>query len=218
MPSLSLKWVWALLNVALLGTGTLLITLTTIWRAHNPLRNFVISELDLDAGLALGIALLVTWAISIGGILQGNNSTGALIIANWALIVDAAAVVVIGCIVWFYTLQETNNFLTVWKSATPATLQTLQDTLQCCGYRNSTELAVAAGTCADPTAAASLPGCSTIILPYATYTLQNIFSSVFGFMLVVIGFFLATVCVVNRRKQTLRFIKIDEKRGGRAFV
>jgi len=218
MPSLSLKWVWAILNFALLAAGIVLVVISTIWRAHNPVRNFVISELDLNAGLVLGIALLLTWAISILGIIQRNNNTLVLIVANWALIMDAIVVLVIGCIVWFYTLELTNNELKVWEAATPATLQSIQDTLQCCGYRNSTELAVAAGTCADATTAASLPGCSTYIHPFATYTLQNIFSSVFGFMLVVVGFFLATVCIVNRRKQTERFIRIDGKRGGRGFV
>jgi len=218
MPSLSLKWVWAILNFALLAAGTVLITISTIWRAHNPVRNFVISALDLNAGLILGSALILTWAISIIGIIQRNNNTAVLIMTNWALIMDAVGVVVMGCMVWFYTLQETNNYLKIWEAATPATLQSIQDTLQCCGYRNSTELVVAAGTCANTTAAADLPGCSTIILPFATYTQQNIFSSVFGFALVVVGFFLATVCVVNRRKQTERFIKIDAKRGGRGFV
>lgn len=81
------------------------------------------------AGLVLGIAFLITWVISIGGIIQRNNKTGGLIITNWALIMDATAVVVIGCIVWFYTLQETNNFLKVWETSSPATLQTLQDTV-----------------------------------------------------------------------------------------
>jgi len=218
MASPSLKWVWAVLNFALFAAGTFLIVISTIWRTHNPERNFVISELDLNAGLVLGVALLLTWAISIIGIIQRNNNTAVLIVANWALIMDAIGVVIIGCIVWFYTLQETANYLKVWKAATPATLQSIQDTLQCCGFRNSSELAVAAGTCANTATAANLPGCSTILLPNATYTLQNIFSAVFGFALVVVCFFLATVCVVNRRKQAERFIKIDAKRGGRGFV
>ncbi|KAG8865317.1 phospholipid scramblase 1 [Tulasnella sp. 330] len=186
MPSPSLKWVWAILNFALLAAGSVLIAISTVWRSHNPARNFVISELDLNAGLVLGIAMLITWAISIIGIIQRNNSTAVLIMTNWALIIDAIGVVVIGCIIWFCTLQETSNYLKVWEAATPATLQSIQDTLQCCGYRNSTELAVAAGTCANTATAANLPG--------------------------------STVCVVNRRKQAERFIKIDAKRGGRGFV
>jgi len=217
MPSKSLKIVWALLNVALAIAGAVMIAFSIIWRGHSVLRNFVISDMDLTAGLVLGIMFLITWAISIGGMMQRNHITIGLVVTNWALIVDALAVISVGCTIWYYTLMPTDNFLKAWKDAGPATQQALQDTLSCCGYRNSTEFGLAAGFCADATFAANQVGCSTQILPYADYTLQNIFTSVFGFMAVVTCFFLATVCVVNRRKETERFRQIDMKRG-RAFV
>jgi len=218
MPSKQLRATWAVFNLALLVAAAILIAFSVVWRSHNLLRNFVISDMDLNAGLALGILFLATWIISVAGILQRNHVTLPLMVTNWALIADAAATLIIGCIVWDYTLTPTKNFLQAWGNSGPTMQQALQDSLHCCGYRNSTELAVSAGYCADTTFASTQPGCSTIILPYAAYTLQNIFSSVFGFMAVVIGFFLATVCVVNRRKQTERFRLIDEKRGVRAFV
>jgi len=218
MPSKSLKSVWAFFNFAILAAGALTIALSIIWRAPNVTRNFIISEMDLNAGLALGIMLVVTWMISIGGILQQNHVTAGLIITNWALIADAVAVITIGAEIWFYTLESTNNFLKQWVESSPQTIQSLQDTLSCCGYRNSTEHAVFAGFCADSTFAAAQPGCSTIILPMEDYTLNNIFSSVFGFMVVVIGFFLATVSMVYRRNEQERYRRIDEKRGGRSFV
>jgi len=218
MPSKQLRATWAFFNIALLVAAAILIAFSVIWRSHNLLRNFVISEMDLNAGLALGILFVVSWIISVAGILQRNHVTLPLMVTNWILLADVAATLVIGCIVWDYTLTPTKNFLKVWEASGPATQQALPDSLHCCGYRNSTELAVFAGYCADTTFASSQPGCSTVILPYAAYTLQNIFSSVFGLMVVVIGFFLATVCVVNRRNQTERFRKIDEKRGGRSFV
>ena len=37
-------------------------------------------------------------------------------------------------------------------------------------------------------------------------------------MVVVIGFFLATVSLVYRRNEQERFRRIDEKRGGKSFV
>jgi len=218
MPSKQLKATWSFFNVLLLAAGALAIAFSVVWRAPNVLMNFIISEMDLNAGLALGVMLLITWMLSVGSILQQNHVTIGLVITNWALIADAVGVLSIGATIWFYTLRETNNYLTQWKDASPAVLQNLQDTLQCCGYRNSTELAVNAGFCADATFAASQVGCSTIILPKADYTLNNIFSSIFGFMVVVIGFFLATVCMVYRRKQQERFRRIDEKRGGKSFV
>jgi len=218
MPSKSLKSVWAFFNVAILAAGALLIAFSVVWRPHNVLRNLVLSQMDLNAGLILGIAFLLTWVMAIIGILQRNHVTIGLVITNWALIVDAVAVITIGCIVWFYTLTPANNFLMAWKAAGPVTQQALQNSLHCCGYQNSTEFGVNAGFCADVTFAAAQPGCSSIILPYAAYTLQNVFSSIYGLMVVVIGFFLSTMCIVYRRQETERFRRIDEKRGGRGFV
>ncbi|KAG8905129.1 phospholipid scramblase 1 [Tulasnella sp. 403] len=218
MPSKQLKATWAFFNFLLLAAGAIAIAFSIVWRAPNVVRNFIVGESELNAGLVLGIAFVVTWMISIAAILQQNHVTVGLVITNWTLILDASATLFIGCAIWYYTLMPTKNFLDQWQHSTPERLQALQDTLSCCGYRNSTEFAVNAGFCADPTFASSQPGCSTLILPHADYTLNNIFSSIFGFMAVVIGFFLATVCMVYRRKQQERFRKIDEKRGGRGFV
>jgi len=217
MPSKQLKLTWSALSFLLLAAGIITIIFSIIWRAPNVLENFLISEMDLNAGLALGIMLVITWMISVGGILQQNHVTMGLIITNWALIADAVAVLSIGATVWFYTLRPTQNFLIAWEAASPVARQALQDSLHCCGYRNSTEFVVNAGFCADATFAASQVGCSTIILPKADYTLNNIFSSVFGMMAVVIAFFLATVCMVYRRQERERFRRIDEKRG-KGFV
>jgi len=180
--------------------------------------NFIISGMDLNAGLALGIMFIVTWMISIGGILQRFHNTMGLVITNWALIADAIGVLSVGGTVWFYTLREKSNFLQQWEQASPQLRQGLQDQLGCCGFTNSTQLAVNAGFCTDLTFAASQVGCSTIILPKADYTLENIFSSVFGLMAVVIAFFLASVCMVYRRQENERFRRIDEKRGKAGFA
>jgi len=213
-----LKCVWTLLNVALLAAGAITIACSIIWRSPDLVRNFIVSELDLYAGLVLGAAFLLTWIISVGGILQRDHVTVGLVITNWALIFDAIAIVVVGCIMWFYTLTPTANYLKVWQAASPATRQALQDTLSCCGYRQSTELGVNAGFCADTVFAVTQSGCASKILPLADSTLNHVFTSIFGFMVIVLGFFLATVCLVYRRKQRERFRRIDEKRGGQGFV
>jgi len=218
MPSKSLKVVWGFLSFALLAAGAFMIATSIVWRDHDPVRNFIISDMDLDAGLGLGIAFLITWMMSIGGILQQNHVVIGLVITNWALILDALGVIAIGGTIWFYTLTPTLNYLDQWQLAHPATRQALQDTLSCCGYRNSTELGVVGGFCENVTFAAAQVGCSTDILSIADYTLNNVFTVIFGFMAVLITFFLATVCVVYRRLESERFRKIDEKRGGRGFV
>lgn len=127
MPSKSLKSVWAFLNVALLASGAILIAFSVVWRAPDVVRNFLVSNLDLTAGLILGIMFLVTWLISIAGILQQNHVTVGLVMTNWALILDAIGVLIIGTMVWIYTLEPTKNFLQEWEAASPATRQALQD-------------------------------------------------------------------------------------------
>lgn len=78
----------------------------------------------------MGIMLVITWMISIGGILQQNHIVLGLHITNWALIVDAIAVLVIGGEVWVYTLEPTKNFLQQWTTASPQVVQSLQDTVR----------------------------------------------------------------------------------------
>jgi len=60
--------------------------------------------------------------------------------------------------------------------------------------------------------------CVTPITQFADMTLNNTFSTVYGFMAIVIGLFLATTCVIKKRQEYHRFEKIDAKRGGQGFV
>jgi hypothetical protein len=79
------------------------------------------------AGTVLGVALLLTFAISIGAIVQKNHVTIGLVLLNYALLLDAMGVVVIGTFVWFFTLQERANFHRSWLQADRQTRIMLQD-------------------------------------------------------------------------------------------
>lgn len=58
------------------------------------------------AGSILGIILILTWALSIGAIVQKNHITVGLVAMNWLLIVDMLGILIIGTFVWVFTLQE----------------------------------------------------------------------------------------------------------------
>jgi hypothetical protein len=75
----------------------------------------------------LGIALLATFVISIGAVVQKNHVTMGLVILNYVLVLDGIIIVVIGTFVWFFTLHERNNFHEIWQEQTPATRLSLQD-------------------------------------------------------------------------------------------
>jgi hypothetical protein len=60
--------------------------------------------------------------------------------------------------------------------------------------------------------------CVSPITGAADVTLQTVFSTVDGFMIIVVGLFLTSLCVVKQRNLIERFKRIDSKRGGRGFV
>lgn len=164
------------------------------------------------AGLALGICLLVTWAASVGAIVQPNHVTKPLMALNWLLLLDGIGVLVVGTFVWFYTLEERANYHEVFSQQSDATRLAIQNALKCCGYFNASDLVViqAGSFCDNSTFVngannASSNFCVTPITAKADYTLNNIFTSIYGFMAIIILLFLATLCVINKVRVGLFF-------------
>jgi hypothetical protein len=223
MVSRKLLGVWAFLDVCLLAAGAVTIALSMVWRTPNVLMNMVFSKADLTAGLVLGIALLITFAISISAIVQPNHVTIGLVILNWALVLDALAIIVVGSFIWFYTLQERNNFQKVFASLSSIDRISLQDKLQCCGYFNLSDAEIGGTFCQNTTfveATIANAGnfCVDPITNFADKSLNMAFTIVYAFMAIVLCLLLASLCVINKRVEDERFKKIDAKRGGRGFV
>jgi len=230
MVSKRLMGAWALFDVFLLAAGVLSIVMSIVWRAPNLLLNMTFSSADLTAGTVLGVFLLVTFAVSIGAIVQRNHVTIGLVLLNWLLVVDTIVVLVIGTLIWFYTLQERANYHEVWVNESRDTRLALQDKLQCCGYFNGSDFLEIGGTFCqnqtfvdnflqlDNTTKDWTGACVTPVTAFADMTLNNTFSAIYGFMAIVGGLFLASLCVIKKRQEDERFKKIDAKRGGRGFV
>jgi len=216
---------WIALDFLLLAAGAVALALSIVWRAENTLMNMVITPNYLTSGMVLGIALLITFAISVGAIIQKNHVTIGLVILNYVLIADALGIVVIGTFVWFFTLQERQNFHIRWLNVGRDTRIILQDQLKCCGYFNGTDQAEVGGTfCQSQEFVSGLASnittnfCVTPITNYADTTLNNIFTTIYGFMAITLCLLLASLCVIKKRQEDERFKKIDAKRGGRGFV
>jgi len=220
MPSKKLMLSWWFFNLALLAAGTITIALSVVWRQPNVLMNMILPKMDLTVGLVLGLFFLVTWAFSIGAVIQRNHITGGLALLNWLLILDMGYLNVAGTVIWFFTLRLRDNFRAIWSEQSPGTRIVIQDMFKCCGYYNATDLVEIGGKfCADPTFVAQTQSfCVTPITAKANDTLNPIFSTVYGFMAILLCLFMATLCVINERKKEERFKKIDAKRGGRGFV
>jgi len=224
MPSKTLYGVWAFLDFLLLTAGGILIAFSVVWRAPDALRNMIVSDLDLTVGLVLGIALAMSFVVSIGAVVQPNHVTLPLTLFNYLLIVVGTICVVVGSTVWFWTLKEASNFHIAWAALAPAQQGAIQDLLSCCGYANFTDaMNSPQGFCVDVanrnlTSPQPIPGCQAPIVSFGDMTLNNIFTTIYGFMAIIICLFVATMCIINKRIETERFRKIDAKRGGRGFV
>jgi len=216
--------VWIGLDILLLAAGVFTLALSIVWRAPNILMNMVLSHTDLTAGTILGVVLLTTFMISVGAIIQRNHVTIGLVLLNYALLVDAIGILIIGTFIWFSTLQERANFHQSWVEASPAVRITLQDRFKCCGYFNATDLAEVGGSfCQSQAFISSLASnvlgnfCVIPITNSADVTLNNVFTTIYGFMAIVLSLLLASLCVIKKRQEDERFKKIDAKRG-RGFV
>jgi len=217
--------VWLALDGLLLISGLISIILPQAWRVPNVIMNMVFSNADLMAGTVLGIALIITFLISIVAIAQRNHVTLGFVILNYALLLDAMGIIIIGTFLWWYTLEERSNFHQLWLQASSATRIALQDQFQCCGYFDGSDLVEIGGTfCVSQDFVNSLPAddlnsfCVTPVTNFADFTLNSIFTTVYGFMAIVVCLLLATLCVIRKRQEAERFKKIDAKRGGHGFV
>jgi len=220
MVSKRLMGAWAFFDFCLLSAGIVSLVLSFVWRKPNLLLNLSISDGDLTAGMVLGIFLIATFFLSIIAILQRNQVTIGLVLLNWMLVLDALVTLVVGTFVWFYTLKEEDNFHTRFAATSAANRIGIQDKLNCCGYFNLTDLVEIGGSVCNSEAAVTALN-STCVLPiidFADVTLNDIFTTIYGFMAVVICMFLASLCVIKKRNEDERFKKIDAKRGGGGFV
>lgn len=224
MVSKRLMGVWAGLDICLLAAGAVTLALSIVWRAPNVLMNMVISKADLTAGTVLGIAFIATFAISVAAIVQRNHVTVGLVILNYALLLDAIGVFCVGTFIWMFTLHERDNFHKLWAEAPSSTRLTLQDHFKCCGYFNGSDFAEIGGFCQSQDFINGLVTnvtsnfCVTPLTGFADYTLNNIFTTIYGFMAIVLCLLLASLCVIKKRQEDERFKRIDAKRGGRGFV
>ncbi|KAG1774266.1 hypothetical protein EV702DRAFT_1125949 [Suillus placidus] len=171
-----------------------------------------------QAGSVLGITLLATFVLSLLVILQ--RGTLGLKILNWVLLANSIVILFIGTYIWVFTLHERNNYHAIFGQQSNETKILIQDMLKCCGYFNAAdEVAFGGTTCPNQAAATALSNfCVTPIIKFTDSTLDNVFSTVDGFMAIVIGFFLANMCVIKKRQEFERFEKIDSKHGGHSFI
>ncbi|KAH7087272.1 hypothetical protein BKA62DRAFT_201189 [Auriculariales sp. MPI-PUGE-AT-0066] len=219
MVSKTLSAVWACFAVALLAAGCISIAYSINWAMPNMVIQFVIDRSFLKAGLALGGAYIFTFVVAFVAVAQPTAVTFVLAGLNWVIILDMLMTLVIGSVIWMHTLKEQSMYREKWFVADPDIQRAIQDEFRCCGYASTTESNMAmGGFCADSTIVAQQSSCQQPFMLYADWTLNTIFTAVYGFQAILIGLFLASCCMINKRIEAERFRKIDLKRGGGGFV
>ncbi|KAI6129146.1 hypothetical protein EDD17DRAFT_1563629 [Pisolithus thermaeus] len=206
---------WAFFTLCLMAAGIVTLVLSIVWRQPSLLRNLTFSNFDLTAGTVLGSILLGTSVLSI--LLITLRGKRPLVLLNWILLLDGIAILVVATSIWIYTLHERNNYHAVFGRQSNATKIMIQDELSCCGYFSATDEVAFGGTfCPDQAAAiAANSFCVTPIVQFADKRLNNVFSTIYGFMAIVIGLFLSSMCIIKKRQESERFEKIDTKRASR---
>jgi len=216
---------WAFIDFLLLAAGGMSIALSIVWRAPSILMNLTLDNEFLTAGMILGITLCATFLVSIGAVVQRNHITVGFVILNYLLILDAVMVLAIGSLIWFFSLRQRSEFHDRWLGLSDADKITLQDQFSCCGYFNATDDVVIGGTfCVSQAFANNLSTtdtsnfCVTRVTLFTDYTLNNVFTTIYGYMSIVLSLLVASLCVIKKRQEEERFKKIDAKRGGGGFV
>jgi hypothetical protein len=147
MPSKYLYGFYGFFTLGVAVCGILSIIFSFLWRRNDLILNMTFSHSDLNgacwlgsstvtlfsrqglwlAGLAMGIALLLTSFVSVGAIIQRNHVTIGLVLLNWLLIADAVIVLVVGTFVWFFTLRERSEYHSVYAKLQPSQRVFIQD-------------------------------------------------------------------------------------------
>ncbi|KAF8503742.1 tetraspanin Pls1 family [Russula emetica] len=225
MPSKYLHGFYGFFTLGLAIGGILSILFSILWRRQDLMLDMTFSNSDLNAGLAMGIAFLITTALSIGAIIQRNHVTIGLVVLNWVLISDAIIVLIVGTFVWFYTLRERAEYHVKYARLQPSQRIAVQDMFSCCGYFNASDLVEIGGNfCQNSTFVNSLNTtvlsnfCVSPVTQHVDVSLNDVFSTTYGFMAGIVGLFLSSLCVIKVRQEIERFRRIDAKRGGRGFV
>lgn len=221
---------WSILSFMFLAIAAVLITVAEVWRMQeqttvmgkHTLRTLVIGKLDLTTATVLGVFIIISFIIGLVGFYQSagpekKGNTLGLVVFNWSLICTTVFTVIVGSIIWFFTLRERRDFMRIWLQQPAATQAFLQDTLSCCGYWNATDIGLFTqntGFCSAITNVTAVPGCVTPITAFADYFLNNVFTTIYGFTAVEASLFLITCCLIISRHEEDRFRRIDSKVGG----
>lgn len=203
------------------GTGIMIAIATVLWM--NEMKNapttdsvarlVLISHFPMQALLANAAIILVTFLLCIPALIIPTSRT-SLKIHGWFIVICAVFTLILGINEWLQTLTIRANLRTVWGEQPDKVQSLVQQKFNCCGYTNYTSPPfITDSVCPSAEIAAARTGCIGPFAKYAEHFLNLVFTAAFGVVGLDMLLLLCVAMVIKRRKENLRYRRIDEKRG-----
>ncbi|KAF9349386.1 phospholipid scramblase 1 [Mortierella sp. AD094] len=201
-------------------TGVGALVLGNVWLSQSEAggapREAVISREIEQAGTIIGAVVAGTALFGfVGGIAPIRFRT---ILTTFILLLIGAMLAELGLggVIWFKTLRMRSLYQTQWLTWSDSLKIAFQDMTsvtgydQCCGYTQFNNV-VLSGACAAPNQ--QFPGCEEKVSAFADSYLRKLFTSLFGFTVINVFVFVATVILIQTRNDEERYIRIRKKEG-----
>lgn len=177
-------------------------------------RNLLYQRFPLTAGIINAVFIFATFAASVPAII--SHTRRGLKVNGFMVAICSLFTMIVGLYLWVLTLETEAEMGEQWVLQTAEVQDLLQTEFQCCGYFNSTSPAfVRDNTCPSPAAAALMRGCAAPLTSFANLFIDDIFTILFGMVVIDVILILATASLLKDRKERERFRHIDEKAGFR---
>lgn len=204
-----------------LGTGIGITIATVIWMNEHSAdptvdtvaRSVLISHFPMQALLANGALIFASFILCIPAMII-PTSRGWLKLHSWFIVLCSIFTLILGLNEWIQTLAIRANLATLWGEQPDEVQSLLQQKFSCCGYTNSTSPPfVTDDICPTAAVAAIREGCVGPFSKYSENFLNLVFTGAFGIVGLDMILLLCVAMLVKRRKEILRYRRIDEKRG-----
>ncbi|RPB23954.1 hypothetical protein L211DRAFT_837823 [Terfezia boudieri ATCC MYA-4762] len=204
-----------------LGTGVMIAVATVLWMKEvnnapttsSVARLILISHFPMQALLANAIMIFITTLNSVPALLMPTSRVW-LKFHGWLVVLCAIFTLILGLNEWLQTLTTRANLLTYWGQQPDNVQSLVQEKFNCCGYTNyTTPPFITDSVCPSAEIAAARGGCVGPFAQYAERFLNLVFTAAFGVVGLDMLLLLSLAMVIKRRKESLRYRRIDEKRG-----
>ncbi|CAG8548625.1 1726_t:CDS:2 [Dentiscutata heterogama] len=178
------------------------------------IRSVVLSKPSLIGGITIGIIRILIFFVGIIGFFAPfKRCHNWLMAQSICIVMTTIALLILGAMIWFKTLNERNFFKDVWIGWMNGTRARFQDQFNCCGWEYPLSYGVVSRGCLDlqQVNTTMFGGCDSLIIGTGDKISREVFTLLFGFIAIDIITFLTISVLIHARNIVERFRKIEEK-------